>query len=312
MTNRRQFFLSSAATAGLLSFHSIVSAQEEPTTLPARFALNTSTISGQKLPIEEQIRVASEAGYDGIEPWIRDLQAYVSAGGKLVDLKKRIDDAGLSVASAIGFANWISDDDSERRKGLETAKHDMDLVSGIGGKLIAAPPVGAHRGGGPSPPLETIAERYRQLCEVGQQAGVAPQLELWGFSPTLSKLGELAYVATEAGHPLACVLPDFYHIYKGGSDFAGLSMIESSKMHCFHINDYPADPPRESISDQHRVFPGDGVCPLPSIIRSLVDNGFRGTFSLELFNRDYWKRDALAVAREGLEKSRAVVANALA
>jgi hypothetical protein len=29
--------------------------------------------------------------------------------------------------------------------------------------------------------------------------------------------------------------------------------------------------------------------------------------SLELFNRDYWKQDALEVARTGLQKMRAVV-----
>ena len=146
---------------------------------------------------------------------------------------------------------------------------------------------------------------------MGEKIGVTPQLELWGFSPTLSKLSELAYVAAGAEHPNACVLPDFYHIYKGGSDFYALGMIEASRMHCFHMNDYPADPPRESIADKDRVFPGDGVCPLPKIIRQLLDHGFKGTFSLELFNPDYWERDALEVATEGLAKSKAVVTAAL-
>lgn len=134
-----------------------------------------------------------------------------------------------------------------------------------------------------------------------------PQLELWGFSPTLSRLGELAYVATEAAHPDACVLPDFYHIYKGGSDLAGLKMIEASKMHVFHINDYPSDPLRESIADKDRVYPGDGVCPLTETIAMLIDNGFAGCFSLELFNPGYWQQDALQVARTGLEKIRDVL-----
>ena len=112
--------------------------------------------------------------------------------------------------------------------------------------------------------------------------------------------------------PMHACLPDFYHIYKGGNDFASLGMIEASRMHCFHINDYPADPPREWIADKDRVFPGDGVCPFPKIIRQLIDHGFTGTFSLELFNPDYWERDAKDVAAEGLQKSRHVVAAALA
>jgi 2-keto-myo-inositol isomerase len=188
----------------------------------------------------------------------------------------------------------------------------MEAVKAIGGTRVAAPPVGAHKGDSQSPPLDVIAQRYRALLEVGAEIGVVPQLELWGFSPTLSKLSELVYVATAAAHPDACVLPDFYHIYKGGNDFESLSLIEASRMHCFHMNDYPADPPQDRIADKHRVFPGDGICPLPKLIRQLVDHGFRGVFSLELFNPEYWERDALAVAKEGLEKSKAVVAQALA
>ena len=75
----------------------------------------------------------------------------------------------------------------------------------------------------------------------------------------------------------------------------------------FHVNDYPADPPRETIRDAHRVYPGDGVAPLGPIFRRLAASGFRGMLSLELFNPDYWKQDALAVARTGLEKTRLAV-----
>ena len=53
--------------------------------------------------------------------------------------------------------------------------------------------------------------------------------------------------------------------------------------------------------------PGDGVAPLKEILRELRRIGYRGVLSLELFNRDYWKQDALTVARTGLEKMKAVV-----
>jgi len=312
MIPRRDLLIAaSAMTAASLPQKQTHAATQDSSELPVRFALNTSTVRGQKLTIEEQVDLTAKAGYDGIEPWIRDIQAYVDGGGSPGDLKKRIVDRGLTVDSAIGFANWIVDDPEARAKGLEQAKEEMALVKAIGGGRVAAPPVGAHRGDSTPPPLPRIAERYRALLEVGEQVGVVPQLELWGFSPTLSKLSELAYVSAGAGHPDACVLPDFYHIYKGGNDFASLGMIEASRMHCFHMNDYPSDPPLAEIADKHRVFPGDGVCPLPTIIRQLIDHGFAGTFSLELFNPEYWERDPGEVAVEGLRKSREVVQAAM-
>ena len=272
-----------------------------------KYCLNTSTIRGQKLSLPEQVDLAAAAGYDGIEPWIPELQEYVKTGS-LKDLAKRIEDAGLTVESAIGFARWIVNDVEERQKGLEEARRDMEMLREIGGKRIAAPPIGAHKK--PGPGLGDIAKRYRVLLELGRETEVTPQLELWGFSMTLSRLGELAYVATETADPDACVLPDVYHIYKGGSDFEGLGMIEASRMHVFHMNDYPANPTRAEIGDADRVYPGDGVAPIKKIIQSLVQNGFTGVLSLELFNRDYWKQDAKLVAETGLRKMKDAVAAA--
>lgn len=313
MTDRREFLAAAAALVSVSPF-AIAPSQAAETTqaaMPVTFALNTSTLRGHNLSVPEQVEIAASAGYDGIEPWIRDVEKFAAQGGSLSDLKKRIEDAGLTVVSAIGFANWIVDDDAARASALEDARREMSVVQAIGGTRVAAPPVGLHKPDSVSPPLDVIADRYRDLLDVGQAIGVTPQLELWGFSPTIHKLAELAYVATAASHPMACVLPDFYHIYKGGNDFAGLAMIESSKMHCFHINDYPGSPGIDAIADKDRVFPGDGVCDLPTIISGLIERGFTGTFSLELFNPEYWKRDPNEVAVEGLRKSRQVVQAAL-
>lgn len=300
------------ASAGVLAGAGLVSAENISSTKPSRptfrYGLNTSTIRGQKLNIVRQVEVASQAGYDAIEPWMRDLDAYVKEGGSLKDLRKRIKDAGLTVESAIGFARWIVDDDEKRRQGLEQAKRDMDTLRQIDGIRIAAPPVGATNQNDLD--LMKAAARYRDLLKLGDQLDVVPQVEVWGFSQSLSRLGESAFVAIESGHPKACLLPDVYHIFKGGSDFAGLSMFGPQGIQVFHLNDYPGDPPRETIKDADRVYPGDGVAPLTEIYRILAKIGFAGTLSLELFNPQYWAEDALTVAKTGLEKMKTSVEKA--
>ena len=78
---------------------------------PFGYCLNTSTIRGQELGIVREVEIAAEAGYDAVEPWMRTLDAYVKGGRSLKDLGNRVRDLGLSVESAIGFAQWIVDDD---------------------------------------------------------------------------------------------------------------------------------------------------------------------------------------------------------
>lgn len=270
------------------------------------YCLNTSTISGQKLSLVKELELAAKVGYTAVEPWVREIETYQKQGGSMADLRKRISDLGLTIEDVIGFAEWIVDDESRRKKGLEQAKRDMDLGVQIGAKRIAAPPAGATDK--PDLDLRVIAERYRALLELGDQIGIVAMVELWGFSQILNKLGQVAFVAIESHHPKACILPDVYHMYKGGGDATGLRLLNAQAIQIIHINDYPAQPNREKIDDAARVFPGDGVAPLTEILRDLRAMGGRCVLSLELFNRQYWKLDATVCAKTGLDKVKAAVA----
>ena len=97
-------------------------------------------------------------------------------------------------------------------------------------------------------------------------------------------------------------------MYKGGTPPTVLKLLGREVVHCFHINDYPADPPRETIRDADRIWPGDGIAPLKEILTNLANNHCRVMLSLELFNADYWKLPALEAAKIGLAKTRAAVA----
>ena len=287
-------------------------AAETPPTAPAGdfiFCLNTATIRGQKLGLAKEIEIASQAGYQAIEPWVESIEAYLKSGGTMAELRQRLNDAGLVLASAIAFPQWIVDDDTRRAAGLEQAKRDMDRVAQLGGKRIAAPPAGATEVLGFN--LRVAAERYRALLEVGDRAGVQPMFELWGFSKCLNRLSEVSFVAIETGHPQACVLADVYHLHKGGSAPTSLRLLSGAAMPVFHINDYPAEPPPDKITDGHRVYPGDGVAPLGQILRDVRRCSGPTVLSLELFNREYYQQDALTVARTGLAKMKAAVAKAV-
>jgi 2-keto-myo-inositol isomerase len=273
------------------------------------FCLNTSTIREQNLGLVGEMEVAAKAGYNGIEIWINTLQKYVDAGGSLKDIRKRANDLGIKIEDAIGFPKWIVEDNKERNNALEQAKREMGMLAEIGCPLIAAPPIGATTGDKIN--LGAVAERYAKLLEVGDQTGVIPQLEMWGFSTNIHLLGEALYVASETGHPNACVLTDVYHLHKGGSSFKAVKMLNGSGMHVFHVNDFPKEPPRETINDSFRVFPGDGIAPLDQIFKDLIAKNTPIVLSLELFNKDYWKMDALVAAKTGLEKMKATVNKAL-
>jgi sugar phosphate isomerase/epimerase len=306
MLNRRQALKLTGATAAayLLPFQNSLAAEPKQKPTDFRFCLNMSTLRGHKLGFIKELEIASKAGFKSAEIWIDSLQQYLSSGGTVKEAKNRLDSLGITAENAIGFAKWIVDDDAERKQGIEQLKKEMDILAQIGCKRIAAPPTGATTN--PGLDLKKAAERYRVILELGDQTGVVPQLELWGFSKNLSRASEVMYVAMESGHPSARVLLDIYHLYKGGSPVETLLLIGKPSMELIHINDYPSIN-RETITDADRVHPGDGIAPIKQILNNIKRSDKPLILSEEVFNKTYYAQDPLEVAKTAFAKIKKVI-----
>lgn len=304
--SRRKLLQFIGASAGLAIVPSFVKATPSAV-IPKHknfiYCMNTATIRAQKLGMVKELEVISKAGFTAVEIWMDTLQEYIDKGGNLSDLHKRIKDLGLTIANAIGFTQWIVDDEATRKNAIEQLKKEMDQLAQIGCTRTAAPPAGATDT--PGLDMKKAAERYRTILELGDNTGVVPHLELWGFSANLNKLADVLYVAVESGHPKAKVLLDNYHLYKGGSSIESLHLMNNAAVEVLHMNDCP-DIPREKITDEDRVLPGDGISPLTTILKTLKDPARQLILSVEIFNKKYYSMDAAEVARLSIRKLKAV------
>lgn len=306
--NRRQLLTTLAATVGT-SLAAVPAASAAPAAAsPFTICLNMSTIRGHKLGFVKELETASKAGFRSVEIWIETLQTYLKNGGTVAEARKRLADLGITIENAIGFAPWIIDDEAARAKGLEQLKSEMEMLAQVGCKRVATPPIGAQAPNSPKVDLYKAAERYRAILELGDKTGVVPQLEMWGFSPNLSRVSEVMFVAIESGHPSARVLLDIYHLYKGGSSLATLPLVGKPAIEVFHVNDYTADFTREKITDADRVFPGDGVAPIRDTLKTIKRSDRPIVVSLEVFNKAYYAQDAQTVANTAMAKMKAMVA----
>lgn len=305
MLNRRDMLtLSGAATAAIL-LPGVAKAAAPHAKEPFRFCLNTSTISGQKIPLRQTIEVAVAAGYDGVELWINDIKEHVRQGNSIESLAKFITSKNIKVENAISFTQWMVDDDARRKSALDELGEEMRLVAVLGCARIAAPPAGVEN----STPIDfqKAGARYHEILSLGRKHKVMPLLEFWGASGTLYNFSQALAIAAAANDRDARILPDIYHLFRGGSGFEGLQLVNGKVIEIIHMNDYPASKPVSEQMDSDRVYPGDGVAPLRQVLRDLKDMGGIKVLSLELFNKSYWEQDALQVARTGLQKMKALV-----
>jgi 2-keto-myo-inositol isomerase len=298
MTSRRTLLKSLALAPLAFSANSVFAKTEEVKETKFIFSLNTSTIRGQKLPLPAMIEIAARAGYDGIEPWMMEIDAYLQTGKTLADLKKHLTDAGIIAVDAIGFAPWMAQDSEKSKGGFTQMEKEMGMLSALGCKRIAAPAIGTDN------PIDLLiaGEKYAQLLDLGRKTGVMPQLEFWGAFPQFHHLGQALAVAAAANDSDAKILADIYHLFRGGSGFEGLNLINSNAIDIFHLNDFTDQIPRLEQQDKDRVFPGDGVAPLREVAETFKAMGGTKILSLELFNPTYYAMDAFEVAKTGLGK----------
>jgi sugar phosphate isomerase/epimerase len=263
-----------------------------------KFSLNTSTIRGQKLTLPQIIELAARAGYDGFEPWMMEIQGYLETGKSLASLKKLASDAGLEFFDCIGFPTWMAQDEAKSKVGFTQMETEMGILAELGCPRVAAPAIGTEA------PLDLLkaGERYKKLLDLGRKTGVMPQLEFWGAFPSFFHLGQAMAVAAAADDTDAKILADVYHLFRGGSGFEGMKMLDGHAIDIFHMNDFPADIPRTEQQDKDRVMPGDGAAPMQELADTLKTKGKPIILSLELFNPTYYAMDAGVVVKEGLEK----------
>ncbi|WP_296705958.1 sugar phosphate isomerase/epimerase [Algoriphagus sp.] len=298
---KRRNLIKSIALAPLVLTNTETFAKSQPKAeSKIYFCLNTSTIRGQKLTLPEMIETSAKAGFDGMEIWVNEIEAYLASGKSLSSLKTLLEDSKQIPFNAIGFAPWMAQDSEKSKQGFAQMEKEMGMLAAIGCTRVAAPAIGA------TAPIDVMqsAEKFSQLLELGRKTGVMPQLEFWGSFGPFHSLSQCLSVAVAANDPDAKILPDVYHLYRGGSGYHGLKLLSGDAFDVIHVNDIPSGIDREKLADKDRVYPGDGIAPYQEIADSLTKMGGTKILSLELFNEKYWAEDALSVAKTGLEKTK--------
>lgn len=266
--------------------------------------LNTSTIRPR--PLREKIEVAARAGYDLIELWSADVEAFVQEGGALSTLCAQLRHSGLAVPSMIALTGWGEMDEQGFSQYLRTtATARMETAALLGcPRIVASPPVRT------TVPLPVVGARYAALLDLGARIGVRPVMEFLGFVPQIHGVRPCLEVLAYANDPRASIVLDPFHIFRGGGGFEDVLLVPGYAVGICHFNDAPGDKPREAQQDADRVQPGDGVLPLRDLVRSLRAIGYHGPLSLELFNRALWERDPALVVGDGLARMRRILQEA--
>lgn len=264
---------------------------------PFRSSLNASTLFPYKLNVIEQIAIAGEAGYEGIELWVSGIESYIEGGGTAAEIREALAKHNVAFVNAIAFFKWADQDDAIREAAFVQAERELRMLADLGCVAAAAPPFGDVA----NVSLTDMGRYFARLSALGREIGIDVYLEFWGRASQLSRVDQALEVIRASELTDAQVLLDPFHMYTGGSTVEDLKGLQGSQIGIMHANDYPASPSRETITDAERVFPGEGIAPSKEIAETIYAAGYRGYLSVELFIADFGSQTALETAAKGLQ-----------
>ncbi len=256
--------------------------------------------------LKTDIRIAGDAKYDVLEITATKLDKFLEKQS-IGDARQLIDAAHLKT-HAINSIERINFRDAEgRAEVLARTRQLAEYSKALGCPWIIAVPGPAPEGTAWQAVCDNTVTSLKAMSEVAAPYGVNLAFEFLGFPwcsvQTAAQAWEIVKATNRANVGMVI---DTCHFYAGNSTIESIRSIDVKKLAVFHINDVESMP-KDTITDANRLFPGDGVIPLQSIIGAVRGIGFDGVASVEIFRPEYWAREPLSVAREAKEKSKRVL-----
>jgi 2-keto-myo-inositol isomerase len=265
--------------------------------------------SSHRMRLCMHTNTSSGAGYRGaLEGWakagIRDVELNPSLidaflKGDTLDAAKRVlTDNGLTPVHATVPGN-LMELSPDRAAVIDTLKKRLEMLAFLGLKKVYTTTNTTQK---PVPDqYERVAENMRTLGDVAKGFNMIISFEFVRASPYMSTLLTALKVTRQAAHPNFGVMFDFYHFWSGHNRLEDMDQIRNGEIQHVHFQDVP-DIPRETLDNNTRVIPGDGVAPIMPILRKLREKGYNGPLSVELFLPQFRDGNPFEIAREIRQK----------
>ena len=272
-------------------------------TLHNRIALHTWTLD--TTPLADVLRIAREAGYNGVELRHIDFMRGRKAGMSEDAMVTLVRDAHINVA-VIGTESGVLFESGDALKNLlASLRYVSEKAVALGCDVIMVSP-GLNAPGG----MAQAKQNLKTCAEITAEYGLKLALEFNSRHPVIRTLENGMELVNAVGMKNCGLLLDTYHLHCSGGNAASFRQVPVDQIITFQFSDAPPGPPSDARTPVDRLPPGKGVAPFAEIFSNLMAMGYQGYMSYEAPNPAQWNRPPDEVAREGRELALALLTTA--
>jgi len=254
-------------------------------------SIATVSLSGG---LAEKLEATAAAGFAGVEIFESDL---LSFNGTPRDVARLVDSLGLKIVTFQPFRDFEGMPEPQRTRTFARAERKFDLMGELGCDLMMiCSNVAPDSLGG----IERAAADFHELGERSQKRGIRVGFEALAWGRHISDYRDAWEVVRRADHPAVGLTLDSFHIFSRKTELGAIRSIPRDKIALVQLADAPwLEMDVISWSRHFRCFPGQGDFPLLDFMNAVLDTGYEGLLSLEIFNDQFRAFSPRAVALDG-------------
>jgi len=257
-----------------------------------RRCIATVSLAG---PLEDKLRAAAAAGFDGVELFEDDLICCPRSPEEVAAIAG---DLGLAIDLYQPFRDFEAVPAEAHRRNLRRAARKLDLARRLGAPTLlvcsSVSPDAIDDDG-------LAAEQLRALAGLAAEHGVRVAYEALAWGRHVADYLHAWRIVEAAGHPNLGVCIDSFHVLTRGVDPIGIESIPGDRVFFVQLADAPRLPMHVlHWSRHHRCFPGQGDLDVARLLGHVLATGYAGPLSLEVFNDVFRQADPVRMAGDGM------------
>ncbi len=256
-----------------------------------RTAIATVCLSGG---LEEKLAAAAAAGFDGVEIFEPDL---IGSSLSPAEVRVRCGELGLSIDLYQPFRDFEAVTTEQLERNLRRAEAKFDVMEALGASTIL---VCSNVSAQAIDDDELAAAQLSALADRAGERGMRVAYEALAWGRHVNEYDHAWRIVQAAGHPALGTCLDSFHILSRQTSLAAIAGIPSDKLYFLQLADAP-----HLVMDvlqwsrHYRSFPGQGGFDLADFTGRVLDAGYAGPLSLEVFNDVFRQADPGRMAIDG-------------
>jgi 4-hydroxyphenylpyruvate dioxygenase len=255
-------------------------------------SIATVCLSGS---LEEKLDAAAAAGFDGVELFENDL---IASPLTPRDVRERLVELGLTLDLYQPFRDF----EGVAAPDFARAEAKLALMQELGAELLL---VCSSVSPAARDDDALAARQLRELAERADARGMRIAYEALAWGRHVNDYEHAWRIVERADHPALGVCLDSFHILSRGTPLDAIAGIPAGKLLYLQLADAP-----HLVMDvlqwsrHYRCFPGQGGFDLAAFTARVLDAGYAGPLSLEVFNDVFRQADPGRMAIDAMRSLR--------